>query len=338
MRFGHDHYVPILKTKAGEIWSLLYLSDEIRPRLTPLLEIHKHQNKNGAPPRPMAEHVEEVCKSIAAAWGASSPFFLDTEWINHQHGTATAIATALNVCRIRGLQAIPVVTIEYDEKALQAVKHALSLDGRGYMLRVDAEDASAQVAIGGVISYLGLPKAEAHLLLDYRHHPMNLDEDVSKLPSVTQWLTFSASSGAFPKTISTLPNRTWIDIPRHDWNAWEQSIAEGKLCRNPTFSDYATRCPGPPAGGGDPIVHLRYTKELKWLVYMDGTLHSGDADKMPGICRKLIAKPDYNGRPFSEGDEQIYQIGQQDAKKGGATQWLQWCLNHHLTFVVRQLQ
>jgi Beta protein len=338
MSFGHNHYVPILKTKAGEIWSLLHLRDDSRPFLTPLLEIHKHKNKKDKPPKPMPEHVNEVCDSIEATWGNDSLFFLDTEWINHQHGAATAVKTAFDACRERNLKAVPVVAIDYDEDALNEIKSALHLDGRGYMLRLDADDASAQAAIGGVTGFLGLPKSDVHLLLDYKHHPMNLSEDVPKLASLSQWLTFSASSGAFPKTISTLPRRTWIDISRHDWNKWEQSILEGNLARKPTFSDYGTRCPGPPSGGGDPIVHLRYTKELTWLVYIDGTLQSGDAPKMPGICRKLIAKPEYDGREFSEGDEQIWQIAQQDTKRGGATQWLQWSLNHHLEFAEQQLR
>lgn len=335
--FDQRHYVPILKTKAGEAWALQNLDFKVRVQMTPVLEIHRPPKKNDKPPTPMKEHIHEVCASIKDVWGPN-PFFLDTEWVNTQHGTAAALTIALEACRVRRLKAIPVVKIGHDELALNVVKSAAENDKRGYMLRLDFEDASAQAAIRGVVDYLGLNKGDLHLLLDYRQQSMNLNEDVPKLPSLKEWMTFTAASAAFPKTISTLPPRTWNEVPRHDWNAWEKSVMEDDLSRKPTFSDYATRCAGPPTSGGDPRVHLRYTKDKNWLVYLDGTLQSGDAPKMRSICRKLIAKPEYDGLGFSKGDSEINRIAHQEKETGAATQWVQWCVNHHLTYVARRIQ
>lgn len=336
--FDQKHYVPILKTKAGELWSLRHLNLKWRPLVTPVLEIHNPPKKKDEPPKPMPKHVDDVCTSIRKCWGTTNPFFIDTEWLNLKNGAPHALATALNACRARGLKSIPVVKIGYDRDALDVVKAAIVRDGRGCMLRLDAEDAGAHSVIHRVMDYLGLQKSEVHLLIDYRENPMNLAADVPNLPSINEWMTFSAASAAFPKTVSTLEPQTWIDIPRNDWNTWERSTVKDKLSRKPTFSDYGTRCPGPPPGGGDPIVHLRYTRKTKWMVYSHGTLQSGDADNMRLICRKLILLKDFDGREFSDGDSEINRIGNQWDERGGATQWLQWCLNHHLTFVARQIQ
>lgn len=336
--FDQKHYVPILKTKAGEIWSLRNLHPKWRSLVTPLLEIHPPSKKKDKPLKPMVEHVDDVCESIRKCWGTTNPFFIDTEWLNRKHDPSHVLTTVLNACRLRGLKSIPVLKIGYDRDALDTVKAAIGRDARGCMLRVDAEDIGAHSVIHRVMDYIALQKCEVHLLIDYRENSMSLAEDVPNLPSISEWMTFSAASSAFPKTVSTLDPQTWIDIPRNDWNAWERSMLKDRLLRKPTFSDYGTRCPGPPPGGGDPLVHLRYTRNTKWMVYADGTLQSGDADNMRSICRKLILLKDFDGREFSLGDKEINRIGNQWKEKGGATQWLQWCLNHHLTFVARQIQ
>lgn len=253
--FDHKHYVPILKTKLAEIWSLAHLRTDCRTNITPLLEVHRPKKQKDKPPPPMIAHIEKVFDSIRLRWGVA-PFFVDTEWINDPHDAAAAITETLNACRRREMKAIPVVKIGYDDVALDAIKSAVEIDGRGYMFRVDAEDAGAHVVIGRILSYLGVSKGEVHLLLDYKEQPMNLAVDILRLPSIDEWATLSAASAAFPKTISNLPQRTWIDMPRFDWNSWERSTREDSLARKPTFSDYATRCAGPPANGGDPIVHL----------------------------------------------------------------------------------
>ena len=51
--FDHKHYVPIMKTKAGEQWALSTLSSAAGQGITPLLEVHQHKTK---------EHVDHVAE------------------------------------------------------------------------------------------------------------------------------------------------------------------------------------------------------------------------------------------------------------------------------------
>ncbi len=306
-----------------------------------MLEIHKPTKRKDQPLKPLGEHIKDVCTSIKQAWG-SNIFFLDTEWINPVQGAEATITKCLDSCRSIGLKAIPVVKINYDQRSFDAVREAIRADERGCMLRVDFEDVGAQVAIEGALECLRLRKSQVHLLIDYREHAMRLAEDVARVISVEDWITLTTASGAFPRQIATLPQRAWTDLPRHDWNTWQQSIKSGDLPRKPTFSDYATRSPGKPPGGGDPHVHLRYTKESKWLVYLDGTVQDGMAKNMPPICRELLSLGEYDGCNFSQGDREIHNTAYQgDAPKekpGGSTQWVQWCVNHHLTFTANQIK
>lgn len=339
--FDHKHYVPILKTKAGELWALANLERQHRTRLTPLLELHRPKKEKDKPPVPLRKHVNNVCDDIAKSWGRMLPFFLDTEWIK-QKNHAAALTAVLGACRAKMLSVIPVVRLGYDTAALDVIKSVIEGSEAGYMLRIDFEDASAHPAIGGVVNHLGLPKGRVHLMLDYREKPMNLGEDVQRLPSILEWKTFSAASAAFPRTIFDLPVKLWNELPRSDWKAWEAAVASGALPRKPTFSDHATRCSGPPPGGGDPKVHLRYTKDSHWFVYSDGRVRDGQSPRMRSICRNLIAKPElFSGREFSQGDREIYRIARtsKEKKKNGGTQgWVQWGVNHHLAFAVTQIQ
>ena len=132
--FDQTIYIPILKTKAGEAWALDHLEFKVKPRITPVFEIHPPPKAKDKPPKPMDEHIREVCAAIKKFWGRN-PFFLDTEWVKAKLGTASVLTTALNACRDERLQAIPVVKIDYDEAALDVVKFAAKVDNRGYMLR-----------------------------------------------------------------------------------------------------------------------------------------------------------------------------------------------------------
>src|SRR5580698_4983313 len=88
-------YVPILKTKKAEFWSVANLTPNARAAITPLFEMtgvpKKRKKKNPVnaseppklekPPKAFSEHTADKCKKIAAAWGTKE-FFLDHHrWI-----------------------------------------------------------------------------------------------------------------------------------------------------------------------------------------------------------------------------------------------------------------
>ena len=93
--FDHKHYVPILKTKAGEAWALFNLDGKLREQMTPVLEIHKPKKEKDKPAMPLVEHIHAVCERIKDNWGTAYPFFLDTEWVNSQHGTTSYLSGGL---------------------------------------------------------------------------------------------------------------------------------------------------------------------------------------------------------------------------------------------------
>ncbi len=328
--FDHKHYVPILKTKAGERWAIDHLGQTIKQRLTPLFEIHAHQEKGNVP------HAQEMCDGLESVWGTSSEFFLDTVWLHDATGDSATIEAIFDYARSIGLQAIPVVRVSYDPATLDVIRDIVAQDLRGCLFRLAHNHAGAHPAINGMVSYLAIPRNQMDLLLDYRHLPMTLAAQVTSLPNLNDWRTLIAASGAFPRSITALPQNQWHQLPRHDWMTWRQAVVGG-LARRPAFSDYTIRDPGPAASFGDPSVNLRYTKDTHWLVRVGGKFRLGHAAEMHSICQSLVGMPQYDGAAYSQGDHVINEVAQQNTGPGAAQQWLQWGMNHHMTFVVNQI-
>jgi hypothetical protein len=72
---------------------------------------------------------------------------------------------------------------------------------------------------------------------------------------------------------------------------------------------------------------------------MGGKHQEGAAPEMHDMCQQLIEIDEYSGPDFSRGDELISLVADEDSGEGpgGPTQWLQWCVSHHIEFVVSQL-
>jgi hypothetical protein len=323
-------YVPVLKTKAGERWSLSHLKAATKATVRPLVEFHAHADK------PLGDHVESVCDALEAAWGVDRWFYVDTIWLHGNYGSPAIIGTVFQIAEAANLKVLPVVRTSYDDASLEQLRAVVVANERGYLLRVTPEVLLNPKLIDNVVGALEISRAKIDFMLDYRHHPMALATDVQQVPHLDQWRSFITSSGVFPKTLTHIPLHTWQDIQRNDWISWSVGV-EGKLARKPIYSDYAMRAPGPPAEFGAPSVNLRYALDTRWLVHIGGKFAEGAAPEMHTMCDQLIARPEFCGSEFSAGDEEISRVADPDEGPGGPTQWLQWCLSHHIEFVVSQL-
>ncbi len=329
--FNHKHYVPILKTKSGERWAIDHTTAERRPDITPLFEIHHHNSKDDS------EHAREVCEDLASIWGTDSPLFLDTVLLQPPTGDPAVIQAAFVGARDSFLQAVPVVRLSFDDASLDVISDIVEQDGRGMMIRIQQTEVGLQPRIQEVLDHVGVTADDVHLLVDYKAIPMHLAHHIPQLPTLMAWRTLTAASAAFPRSLADVPENVWTDIERSDWLSWTNGIESG-IERRPSFGDYILRDPGPPAGGGNPPVVLKYTKEIRWMVRKHGSLQGAHAGNMHHLCASLIAMPEFDGADFSDGDFQIEFTANPAHNTGGAQQWLQWALNHHIAFTVEQIR
>lgn len=85
---------------------------------------------------------------------------------------------------------------------------------------------------------------------------------------------------------------------------------------------------------------VKYTTETQYIV------KKGEKDRINNIltrsyidiAKEIINSPYYYGEEFSYGDKCIYEKANvTNGKPGGATQWVTYCANHHLTVLMEQL-
>lgn len=67
------------------------------------------------------------------------------------------------------------------------------------------------------------------------------------------------------------------------------------------------------------------------------TEDSAGFKQYPANAFLLSERPEFCGTAFSYGDQYISEIASQSERTGNAETWLRAGVNHHLTFVVRQI-
>jgi hypothetical protein len=346
LKFDEKHYVPILKTKRGELTALNDLFPDDRTRLTPLFELHPKTMENPVPggtpknvPAPVAQVAEQVCVAIAKTKTARYPMFLDTAWYDGKTriGDPDAVAALFQEARNVGLRAIPVVRSSYDGPMLRQIRNEIARDRGGCLFRIRAfEFHVAPPDFGAMLAALDVKQPDVHLLIDYGSAAMQLKEDLALIPNISRWRTLTSASGAFPESLVNLQRLTWHDIPREDWTSWKTGLASD-LPRKPTFSDYACRFTGRPPTGGRAGVNLRYAVKNKWLVQTSGLVSEGRSPDMIKICADLVKHPLFCKALHCAGDAQYASRVPPNRRPGSPEQWVQWSVNHHLTFVVGEL-
>jgi hypothetical protein len=328
----HKHYLPILKTKAGERWALASLSATAKQAITPILELHGHRS------RALGEHTGDICDDLTAIWGTDRRLFLDTRWVHGAQGGAESIAAAYKMVAHSDLKIVPVVRSGWDQASVEQLADIVADLGRGAMLRIRHTDIARPDRIADTLLALRIPTSSVDLLIDYRSNAMlSLAADISALPHLQEWRTLTAASGVCPRSLNEYDRNTWHSIDRADYVSWSSAVSQGNLARRPAFADYTVKDPGEPADFGAPSVALRYAQKDGWLVWIGGLVKEGASQDMHAVCASLASMPEYCGQGHCAGDRAIDDTANHILGSGNATQWLQWCINHHMELTSQQI-
>jgi hypothetical protein len=296
----------------------------------PLLEIHPHRTKDDV------THVSELCEELQAAWGTDRQFYLDAIWLHGDSGNPSTVENVFALTAAYDLRALPVVRPTFNEASLEQVRAVVEELGRGYLLRVPPRPGLQ--TLDDVVETIGIERGSIDLLVDYRGHGMSLVADESQIPHLAEWRRLIAASGSFPRSLSTLPLHTWHPVQRTDWQTYLAGLT-ASLSRKPIYADYTTRDTGAPADFGEPSVNLRYATNDIWQVQVGGKVKHGASGEIYDICSELVSANYFDGQDFSRGDSEIARVAEHDPEDGtgNPTQWIQWCVNHHIEKVVEQL-
>ena len=354
--FDHKRYVPILKGRDGEYGALSCVAPALKDRITPVIELPPipWDFEEEKPARTIDTHLKKVAQKIERAWDRDRIFFLDFLWIaesERMNDGMHPVDFVFNSARARGLSPLPVASLIKGDEYLTACADAVRTDRRGICIRIQREDfvdfADLRAELTRVLGAVGAEQRNADLLLDFRaltpeSRRLNAGDAlalIARIPDLNGWRTFTVAATSFPENLVGLPPSDSSFIPREEWNLW-RSILRGRPGRSPSFADYAISHPEP--SEVDPRVmrpsaSVRYTTNEYWLVLKGRNLRDHGYEQFHDVCRELIVRPEYSGRPFSWGDGYIDDCANESVGTGNLTTWRKVGTSHHLAFVLRQL-
>ncbi len=349
---AYKHYLPILKCKTGDLWSLRNLKQGSAAWITPLIEmVPPSENKTEL------QKLQQAVNALEKSWGTVRPLFADLLWrqnaLTLPNGNHVVIEF-FNMARAVPLRVTPVTSPDRDQAYQQAVRQVLQQDARGLALRLPMRlfgnlDTLSN-ALDALLRFMGLEqKNQVDLIVDFESvvgMPAGIlgqmmRAALSVIPDLAAWRTLAVASGSFPVNLQLLSQGTWNRIIRTEWVAWRSLVTgTNPPHRLPTYSDYAIGDPALPFSGPAKFgANLRYSvgdEFFVWRGYPIGSHPLGNG-QMFGICSDLVTRPEYAGPNFSEADFVIQQKSATIGSPGAPGPWRQWGTNHYFELVVSQL-
>jgi hypothetical protein len=359
-------HTAILKANQGELKALSNLSEGTARKLLPLFEVgrltdaireRKYIQKSGTP---TMTYLDRVIKAVATAW-PSRPAMVDGyQWLanarveNGDH----AITYMVSQLRAMGVSVIPVIgydrwgNVEY-RLGMKAIP---ARDDGHYCLRLDTsaiEDAAEpehfQNTIDDVIDELDLDPTRCSVLLDFADISMDamaVETLAAKASNILPQLQafgfhhYIFAGCSFPKTINLAVSDqdSTGSVLRKEMLVWQTLrlsfpdaiIVSGDYgVRGPTTTEIRSKY----TNG-----KIRYTVKLQTFVARGHPfINDHSYLQMYGLSALVAKSPHFIGEGFSWGDSQIrlcsHQIG-----LVGTSHWIAVDTNHHLTFVVQEVE
>jgi hypothetical protein len=343
--FSHKHYVPVLKGKRAEFPAVGSLKS--KANVTPLFEAVP----SSAP--------EEIPRRMSAIWENDSPYYVDFFFLDDPDDTADPVPGTYPLLRCfaevaaKGQNAIPVTGLSRSQTYQLAIAQITSEQGNGVGVRLvpdDFEDVEVlEDSLGALRDFLTLKPEAIDLFLDVgsvfgstapvvaQLHRANLE----LLPDLQRWRGLTVVASAFPLSLAPLVRNEWNPVSRNDWRGWRLLVAGPRRPpRLPGYGDYTIAHPQlPPEGRATILAQLRYATEDSWLIWKGYNVftHPIGYNQFLGICSNLVARPEYRGASFSEGDNEIYEKATTGGSSGNAESRRRIGTNHHLETVLGQI-
>jgi hypothetical protein len=354
MKIDAGYYVPALKWRQGEYQSLLKLESSIKDRVVPLLIIppQEYDFEEQEMKKTVHEHIETFPKRLKSKWGARLAFLdihesLEGEVMNDGR---PVIDYLLQESKAFGGNVRPVVSLKKGPAYLASVKSYLSSSGQGVVLRVKLEELmspAVNAEASKLLSYLNISWPEVDLIFDLGN-PGNFEPYNVFAGAISGAILRIVGCGAARSKIILATSLKLSDVKkpggvllRHEWCLYREMRAElGKYNIVPCFGDYTIEtpdfAPGMDMRMAKPGGKIVYTTIDSWIVPKGGAFRN-DASQMIGHCIAVMSSGHFMGRSYSKADERIENTANKVENCGNLSTWKFVGVNHHITFVVRQL-
>ena len=267
------------------------------------------------------------------------------------------------------MEAIPVITPESPMEALDSCAEIIQRDGRGACIRVatfhwSKERTEAEFAsmVAGILDRLGIRSNQVDLVIDagdvkaeWKAAEFAYVQTILKvLPWAKDWRSVALVSCGFPSSLAGLDNDGLHLLDRYDWALWRALLSgERPFARAPLFGDYGINHPSQGNSSSSvplpTVAQIRYTSDDSWVCFKGELIgdmvryhqlvKSGCGNRQfVALAKRLVKHPAFRGKDFSQGDGDIAAIANDHHSPEDPRGWRRIGTNHHITFVVKQLE
>lgn len=331
-------YVPVLRWKGAEIEAVFDLTGSQRQFLKPLFElIPKDFTKIS-----LEREIVLRARDISYSWGWNLPCFVDLSLLESAHAEI-----AFSILDKNEHIAATITTPLNPALSLRALRESTLIRQFGMAVRLNALDlrqSGARQQLLDILGNLRLMPDEVDIIIDYRvitGMPGTMHHLAGMIESIAHWRSITFLSGAFPPDLSELERNNQYLLPRHDWLAYRRYALEAGSAG---FGDYTIQhglFEEREGKGLNFSASIRYTGPADWVIMRGESVRVKDGpgyQQYPANAQLLCERPEFCGAGFSAGDRYVKEMSLQSVKTGGPKEWLEAGINHHIAYVLYQLE
>lgn len=327
-------YVPILKSKSGEVNALHHLDALSRSRTVPLIRLTTR------PPAGFAAN-------LAATW-SGLPLILNGNFNSAATGVTSAFNAAFTHLGNSGVSVIPNVSPHATPQYLAAVVPLVGRYAPGLAVAAKLSDLRT---IQTWITGHGWQTATTDLIVilddvaDYdppTYQGFVAHSIATAIPSIAPWRSVTLAASAAPRDYGGLATGETL-VPRLDWLLWQNVSAA--LPFEMDYGDYATLNPDltdpPGVAMVNATVSVRYSIDSDWII-RKGTRTNGPGGQPMGPqyrahAAALAANPLFGGLGGCWADSEITRIASGTGGPGNRGTWASIGVNRHICLVTDRL-
>lgn len=353
LNFGPDHYVPVIKVKAGEKSALPRLASNVTERITPLLEIvvrkPKPAKKKGDPDviPSVDDHLKTAFKGFEAAVSCFNRYFLDCREMADD-GSAAAAEVFTRAAAI-DVPFTPVTSIDRTADVSAALSHRT----HGLAIRLSTQEfetGTIQTRLPAFMKQHGLLHGEVDLIVDIGAVDRMISVGVEALagafladiPTPTAWRTLTLSGCAFPSSMAGVEKNSQAKVSRLEWAFWRGELyaKRGMLDRLPTFSDCGIQHRDG-VEGFDPrkmqaSAAIRFADGDDWLLVKGESIRLKGGAQFAGLASKVSATSSVDATHCA-GCAGVIDAAAGAPLFGSLQKWRELGTIHHITQTVESL-
>jgi hypothetical protein len=346
MRFGPQHYVPVLKVKRGEKDALQRIHPALRARITPLMEIVERKGETT-----LGSHIATAFRGLAGCLQSYGHCFLDARHLEPAGPLAAQLVFERAVSE--GIAFVPVTGISRAD-----VPAVLQHRARGLALRLTRAEFEAghlQSRIESFLSQHALEPPETDLIIDLGPVEQMIAPGISAftelfmqaVPHHQHWRTFTVSACAFPLSMAGVERHSHDFVDRGEWMAWRNGLhaRRSTIERLPTFSDCAIQHPSGVEGFNPQFMQvsaaIRYTLPEQWLLIKGESTRSVlPSQQFPELATRLVyghLQSYFAGAGHCTGCRWMKDAADGRPGYGSAEAWRKLGTIHHISTVMHGL-